>query len=150
MGSGGATTVQMAADGSVIVTGVVAGTVASAVGSACTDGSESKAGYRWHHLATNKNDISDRSGGPWTPLFERMFAKAGMSLDAVENLVYLEGHKGPHPAEYHSEVYQRLEEELGDCRTVAQCRGRLVQALKRLADDVCTPGSVLHQWVTKT
>lgn len=149
MGSGGATTVQMAADGSVIVAGVVAGSVASSVGSACSDGAESKDGYRWHHLATNKNDISERSGGPWTPLFERVFAKAGMSLDAVENLVYLDGHKGPYPAEYHSEVYQRIEESLGDCRTVAQCRSRLVQALKGLADEVCTPGSMLHQWVTK-
>ncbi|HYO57046.1 AHH domain-containing protein [Archangium sp.] len=146
----GATTVRMVADGTVIVTGVAAGTAASAVGSACTDGSGSKAGYHWHHLATNKNDISERYGGPWTPLFERIFARAGMSLEAAENLVYLKGHKGPHPEEYHSEVYQRLEEALGECRTVAQCRSRLVQALKELADDVCTPGSLLHQLVTKT
>ncbi len=146
----GATTVQMAADGTIVVTGVAAGSVASAVGSACADGSENKAGYHWHHLATNKNDISARSGGPWTPLLERIFARAGMRLDSAENLVYLKGHKGPHPEEYHSEVYQRLEEALGECRTVTQCRSRLVQALKELADEVCTPGSLLHQLVTKT
>ncbi len=146
----GATTVRMVADGTVVVTGVAAGTAASGVGSACADGSESKAGYHWHHLATNKNDISTVYGGPWTPLFERVFARAGMSLDAAENLVYLKGHKGPHPEEYHTEAYQRLVEALGDCRTVAQCRSRLVQALKDLADEVCTPGSLLHQLVTKT
>jgi hypothetical protein len=146
----GAAAVQMVADGTIVVTGVAAGTAASAVGSACTDGSESQEGYRWHHLATNKNDISARSGGPWTPLFEKLFTRAGMSLDAKENLVYLKGHSGPHPAEYHSEIYLRLEEALGDCRTVAQCRSGLVGELNRLADEVCTPGSELHQWVTKT
>ncbi|WP_233262262.1 AHH domain-containing protein [Vitiosangium sp. GDMCC 1.1324] len=112
----GATTVQMATDGTVIVTGVAAGTAASAVGSACADGSESKAGHQWHHLATNKNDTSTVAGGPWTPLFEKLFAKAGMSLDAAENLVYLKGHKGPHPEEYHSEVYQRIESVLRTVR----------------------------------
>ncbi|HZH16523.1 MAG TPA: AHH domain-containing protein, partial [Archangium sp.] len=147
----GAATVQMMADGTIVVTGVAAGTAAaSAVGSACTDGAESREGYYWHHLATNKNAISERSGGPWTPLFEKLFMRAGMSLDSKENLVYLKGHRGPHPAEYHSEIYQRLEDALGDCRTVAQCRGSLVSELKRLADEVCTPGAVLHQWVTKT
>ncbi|HYO72288.1 MAG TPA: AHH domain-containing protein, partial [Archangium sp.] len=145
----GAATVQMVADGTIVVTGVAAGTAASSVGSACTDGAESKEGYRWHHLATNKNDISERSGGPWTPLFERLFTKAGMSLDAAENLVYLKGHKGPHPAEYHLEVYRRLDEALEGCRTVEQCRSKLVRVLKGLADEVCTPGPELHQWVTK-
>jgi hypothetical protein len=120
------------------------------VGSASTDGAESKEGYRWHHLATNKNDISTRYGGPWTPLFEKLFAKAGISLDAAENLVYLKGHKGPHPEEYHSEVYQRLEAALRNCQTVAQCRSNLVRALSKLADEVCTPGASLHQWVTRT
>ena len=147
---GGTTAVQMVADGSVIVTGVAAGTGASAVGSACTDGSESKDGHQWHHLATNKNELSERSGGPWTPLFERIFAQAGMSLDAAENLVYLKGHKGPHPEAYHSEVYQRLKVAIRDCQSVAQCRRKLVRALKRLADDVCTPGSSLHQLLTET
>lgn len=146
----GAATVRMMADGTVIVTGVAAGTaVASAVGSACTDGAESREGYYWHHLATNKNEISARSGGPWTPLFEKLFAKAGMRLDAAENLVYLKGHKGPHPEEYHSEVYQRLEAALRKCQTVAQCRSNLVRALSKLADEVCTPGASLHQWVTR-
>jgi hypothetical protein len=72
-----------------------------------------------------------------------------MSLDAAENLVYLAGHQGPHPEAYHQEVYRRLEEVLEDCQTVSQCRSALRAALKTLADDVCTPGSLLNRLVTK-
>jgi len=146
----GATTVQMVADGTIIVTGVAAGTAASAVGSACSDGSAKKDGYHWHHLATNKNDISSVSGGPWTPLFERFFTKAGMNLDAAENLVYLKGHKGPHPEAYHNAVYTRLEDALRRCQTLEQCRTSLRAELKRLAEEVCTPGSWLHRLATKS
>jgi hypothetical protein len=145
----GAATVQMVADGTLIVTGVAAGTAASAVGSACTDGSDPKDGYQWHHLATNKNDISTVHGGPWTPLFEELFARTGMGLDAAENLVYLKGHKGPHPEAYHREVYSKLVAALEGCETASQCRSKLLGALKKLADEVCTSGSRLHKLVTK-
>ncbi|MCY1073505.1 AHH domain-containing protein [Archangium lansingense] len=148
---GSASTVQMVADGTIIATGVAAGTAAaSPVGSACTDGSESQDGYHWHHLATNKNDISERFGGPWTPRFEQLFELAGMSLDAAENLVYLKGHKGPHPEAYHEAVFEKLNSELRDCGAVSRCRGKLLEALGRLAEEVCTPGSRLHRLVTKS
>jgi HNH/ENDO VII superfamily nuclease len=147
---GGATTVQMAADGTVVITGVAAGTAAATAGSACTDGSESKDGHHWHHLATNKNEISMQNGGPWTPLFEDVFRKAGMGLDAVENLVYLQGHKGPHPEEYHREVYRKLSRAVQGCTTVSRCKLKLIEALGELADEVCTPGSRLHQLATKS
>ncbi|OJT16813.1 hypothetical protein BO221_47780 [Archangium sp. Cb G35] len=146
----GASAVQMVADGTVLVTGVAAGTVATTVGSACTDGSEAKDGYYWHHLATNKNSISALHGGPWTPRFEDIFEQAGMSLDAKENLVYLKGHKGPHSKAYHQEVHRRLESVLLQCRTPNQCRSFLAEELKKIADDVCTPGTLLHQLLTKT
>jgi len=148
----GATTVQMVADGTIVVTGVAAGTAASssALGSACSDGSESKAGHHWHHLATNKNKTSTSQGGPWTPVFEKLFAKAGMSLDAAENLVYLKGHQGPHPEAYHERVYEQLQAAVAHCRTQKQCRTALVEALRDLADELCTPGSWLHRVVTKT
>ncbi len=146
----GATTVQMVADGTVLVTGVAAGTAAAAVGSACADGSEEKDGHHWHHLATNKNEVSTASGGPWTPLFEEIFEAAGMSLDAAENLVYLKGHKGPHPEEYHRRVYEELSTAVTGCGTVSHCKRKLVEALRKLADEVCTPGSRLHRLVTKS
>jgi hypothetical protein len=145
----GVATVQMVADGTILVTGVAAGSVATTVGSACTDGSEPKDGHQWHHLATNKNDISTAHGGPWTPLFEELFARTGMSLDAAENLVYLKGHRGPHPEAYHREVYAKLVAAVEDCETASRCRSKLMEALKRLADEVCTPGSRLHTLVTK-
>jgi HNH/ENDO VII superfamily nuclease len=137
---GSASTVQMMADGTVIVAGVAAGTVASVVGSACTDGT----------VATNKNDISAVYGGPWTPLFKRLFTRAGMSLDAAENLVYLKGHKGPHPEAYHEAVYDKLRAALSDCETVARCRLSLAKTLKEIADETCTPGSRLHRLVTRS
>jgi hypothetical protein len=145
----GATAVTMAADGTMVVAGVAAGTAASTVGSACTDGSEKKDGHHWHHLATNKNEISTLSGGPWTPLFEELFEAAGMSLEASENLVYLKGHKGPHPAAYHEGVYEKLRLALRGCGPVLDCKRKLVDALRRLTDEVCTPGSRLHQLLTR-
>jgi hypothetical protein len=33
--------------------------------------------------------------------------------------------------------------------TVSQCRDRLVEALKQLANEICTPGSRLHRLATK-
>jgi hypothetical protein len=144
----GATTVQMVADGTIVVAGAAAGTAAAALGSACTDGSEKKDGHQWHHLATDKNENSAAQGGPWTPVFRGLFARAGMSLDAAENLVYLKAHKGPHPEEYHREVYQRLQRALGQCRTKTECRSGLVEALKELMDEVCTDGSRLNRLLT--
>lgn len=82
-------------------------------------------------------------------MFKVLFDQAGMSLNALENLVYLENHRGPHSEEYHAEVYRRIKAALDDCETVVQCRGRLVDELKKLADDVCTPGSMLHRLATK-
>ncbi|MFE8604707.1 AHH domain-containing protein [Archangium violaceum] len=73
-----------------------------------------------------------------------------MSLEVKENLVYLKGHKGPHPEDYHQAIYQRLQRALGQCRTTAQCRAFLVDALQSLADEVCTNGSQLHRLLTKS
>lgn len=148
----GAATVQMVADGTIVVTGVAAGTAAASpvVGSACTDGAESREGYHWHHLATNKNEISARYGGPWTPLLNELFVSVGMSLDAKENLVYLKGHKGPHPEEYHSTIYRRLEAALAKCQSLEHCQRSLKDELRKLAAEICTPGTRLHRLVTRT
>jgi hypothetical protein len=149
-----ATAVQMVADGTLVVSGVAVGTAASSAsgggaGSACADGSVKKDGYQWHHLATDKNTTSSLRGGPWTPRFQDLFARAGMTLEDPENLVYLQGHKGPHPEEYHAEIFERLQSALGPCRTHEQCRGNLSRALRRAATDVCTPGSQLHRLATQ-
>jgi hypothetical protein len=145
-----AATAHVVADGTIVIAGAAMGTAgSSAAGSACSDGAPKKDGHQWHHLATNKNDISTLNGGPWTPLFEDLFAVAGMGLDAPENRVYLKNHQGPHPEEYHDEIYRSLRAATRNCRSVSDCKRRLVEALRQLADKVCTPGSRLHLLATK-
>ncbi len=101
-----------------------------------------------HHICTDKNELSDANGGPWTPVYEALFGRAGMSLNDPANKVRIRGHRGPHPEEYHELVFERLRRALGDCRNVAQCRQALVGELRRLAEDLTTPGSYLRQLVT--
>ncbi|MCY1074185.1 AHH domain-containing protein [Archangium lansingense] len=140
------------ADGTVVLMGVTANTATAAVSAARTTGActESKQdGHQRHHLCTNKNDISENNGGPWTPDFEILFKKAGMSLDDPANIVYLRDHKGPHPKEYHSEIFERLNDEIKTCRTRAECQAKLVDELDRIAGEVCTPGSKLNKLATR-
>jgi hypothetical protein len=108
------------------------------------DGSTQK-----HHMATIANRKSTLRGGPWTPRFEQLFARAGMRLKDPENIVPLEGHKGPHPQRYHELVHESLNRALGNCRTLADCRARLLIALDDLAQSVATPGTDLNRLVTQ-
>jgi hypothetical protein len=103
----------------------------------------------WHHIATNKNSISTLRGGPWTPLFKRLFARAGMKLNDPANKVYIQGHKGPHPQAYHEAVYDRLRKALEDCTSTQQCRQSLTKALQELAREISTTGSGLNKLVTQ-
>jgi hypothetical protein len=139
------------ADGTVVLMGVTASTAAAAVTSAVsaarTTGAcaeSGQGGHQRHHLCTNKNEISESSGGPWTPRFEKIFTRAGMSLEDPANVIYLRDHKGPHPEAYHREIFKRLELALGTCRTRAECQAKLVSALDKIAGEVCTPGSPLN------
>ncbi|MFL5348809.1 MAG: AHH domain-containing protein [Hyalangium sp.] len=136
-------------EGALVVAGVAAGGVSGALRSACTDGTTKPPGYQTHHLATGENEISFARGGPWTPAFEEIFAKAGMSLEDKANKVTLLGHFGPHPEEYHAEIFKRLQEVIERCGTQQECKGKLVEALKKIADEVCTPGTKLHRLITK-
>ncbi|HYO70958.1 MAG TPA: AHH domain-containing protein [Archangium sp.] len=115
---------------------------------ACRDASD-KGEAKAHHIATNKNDISDVSGGPWTPRFETLFARAAMSLDDPANIVHLIAHQGPHPEAYHQEIYTRLETALGRCRGKAECRAKIVEELDEIAADICKSGSALNKLLTK-
>ena len=103
-----------------------------------------------HHIASNKWWTSPHQGGPWSPRLKKLFDRAGMSLDDAANKVRVKGHKGPHPREYHEEVFERLREATQTCRTVQQCREALVAELRRLAIEIITPGSHLHKLVTRS
>ncbi len=101
-----------------------------------------------HHLATIRNEKSSKTGGPWTPLFRKLFKKAGMELKDPENIVEVPGHRGPHPAEYHRRVMRHLLDATEQCRTVVQCREALTGALRELAEEANTPGTELNRLLT--
>lgn len=72
-----------------------------------------------------------------------------MKLKDEENIVPVEGHKGPHPERYHRMVYERLSKAMGNCRSIAVCRAKLKLELDDLAQEVSTPGTELNQLVTR-
>jgi hypothetical protein len=137
------------AEGVLFITGVAGGTASSTLRSACQELSFRGPGYSRHHLATNKNLDSNTSGGPWTPRFALLFGLAGLDLDDEANLVNLLNHFGPHPEEYHEEVHERLRRALGGCKAKPQCKAALLEELRRIADEVCTPGSRLNRLITR-
>ncbi|ADO70238.1 AHH domain-containing protein [Stigmatella aurantiaca] len=102
-----------------------------------------------HHICTNKNLASAASGGPWTPQCEKIFKKAGMSLEDAANKVRLNGHEGPHPERYHKEVVDRLERAVERCRTTETCRIKLMRELANISDELLTPGSPLRSFIVK-
>jgi hypothetical protein len=51
--------------------------------------------------------------------------------------------------EYHQIVYRRLDRALGDCRSIAGCRGRLTRELRALAEEIATPGTEANRLVTQ-
>ncbi|MFP2904159.1 AHH domain-containing protein [Pyxidicoccus sp. 3LFB2] len=104
---------------------------------------------REHHMATDKNSVSTARGGPWTPRFRKIFKKAGMELKDPENIVPVEGHKGPHPQRYHELVFAELDAATAHCRTVTACRASLQSALRRLAREITTRDSELNLLVTR-
>ncbi len=102
-----------------------------------------------HHIATICNDKDPKRGGPWTPRFRAIFAKAGMSMEDPANKMPLPGHYGPHPERYHQIILKELTEATESCRTVVECRQALTGALRALAKQIATPGSELNQLVTR-
>lgn len=56
-----------------------------------------------HHIATNKGIQSG-----YTEKFEKIFSKAGMSLEDPLNKMTLPGHLGRHSERYHRYVLERL------------------------------------------
>jgi A nuclease family of the HNH/ENDO VII superfamily with conserved AHH len=101
-----------------------------------------------HHIGTIANEISTLRGGPWTPRLRELYARAGMLLEDIENIVPIKGHKGPHPQRYHEIIYERLRKALGGCSAVQECRGKLTNALNKLATEIATPGTELNRLVT--
>jgi len=71
-----------------------------------------------------------------------------MTLEDAENKLSLPGHKGPHPQEYHEEVYRRLlnaTDGLSGESYVTVLR----QTLNELATEIAIPGSRLNRLITQ-
>jgi len=102
-----------------------------------------------HHIATDKWLEATHSGGPWTPRFQELFDRAGMSLNDPANKVRVRGHKGPHPQDYHEEVFERLRRAMQDCRSIHSCQDALRAELGELAQEISTEGSYLNTLITR-
>jgi hypothetical protein len=102
-----------------------------------------------HHIATDKWTKATHSGGPWTPRFQELFDRAGMSLNDSANKVRVKGHQGPHPQEYHEEVYERLRRAMQDCGSIQSCQEALRAELRELAQEISTEGSYLNELITR-
>ncbi|ATB42784.1 hypothetical protein CYFUS_008263 [Cystobacter fuscus] len=101
-----------------------------------------------HHIATVENSKSTARGGPWTPLFKKLFNKAGMSMEDPANTIPLLGHKGPHPEEYHQLVHKHLKGATDKCSNQQECALALRQALRQLAEEIIREGSRLNKLLT--
>jgi hypothetical protein len=102
-----------------------------------------------HHIATDKWAEATHSGGPWTPRFQEIFDRGGLSLNDPANKVRVKGHIGPHPQEYHEEVYRRLDEATTRCRTMQICKKALEMELRSLAEEISTSDTWLNRLVTR-
>jgi hypothetical protein len=101
-----------------------------------------------HRIATRSRRKETRAGPAWTPRFEALFARAGMSLEDPLNLLYLQEHALPHFEAYHQEVYDRLQATLEGCGDEETCAGVLRMALRRLSAELCTPDTPLSTLVS--
>lgn len=97
-----------------------------------------------HHVMTITNSISSRTGGPWTPRFEALARKAGVSLDSHLNKVVVKGHWGPHSKEYHMAVYKTLVKATQGLEGDAY-RHAFRAALSRMRKEVARPGTPLNR-----
>lgn len=138
--SGEAVTVALTPDAVALTARAMGGATAGPVGQEGHD----------HHIATNKWWKSTNNAGPWSPQFQKIFDRADMTLDDPANIVHVKGHKGPHPQEYHEEIFRRLSSSVRDCRTMEQCRKALTAELGQLGQEIATPGSDLNKLVTRT
>ncbi|MBK7758571.1 MAG: AHH domain-containing protein [Deltaproteobacteria bacterium] len=96
-----------------------------------------------HHIMTNKNWVSDATGGPWSPRFAAMARDAGMTLEDAANKAATEG---PHPAEYHKLGWTLDEATRG---LVGDAYAAAFRAeLSVLRAEIITSGSRLNRLVT--
>jgi hypothetical protein len=121
------------------------------VGTVITKSSRAaKSAYKWlngplHHIFTNKNY---KAGKQWSKVFEPIFKKAGYKLDDAINKVFVPGHKGPHPEEYHEFIYDQLTQALKG-KKGKEYKEAFEGTMKKLADMAQEEGSYLNKLLKK-
>ena len=70
-----------------------------------------------------------------------------MSLEDAANKVHIPGHFGPHPEAYHQAIYDRLAAATKGLSGPAY-KDALMNELKRLGQEVQTPGTTLNNLLT--
>jgi hypothetical protein len=100
-----------------------------------------------HHIATNKNWVSTLQGGPWSPIFDKIFKKAGMTLEDAANKVSIPGHYGPHPEAYHQAIFEKLSNATDGLSGQAY-KDALLKELAVISQQVQTVGSKLNKLLT--
>ncbi len=98
-----------------------------------------------HHIATNKNTLAKQK---WTLQFEHLFGKVGLSLKDPRNKVFVVGHQGPHPPQYHEAVFERLSKAINGL-TGDAAQDAFLKELDILGKEVAIPGTPLNALVTK-
>ncbi|HEU0014978.1 MAG TPA: AHH domain-containing protein [Longimicrobium sp.] len=101
-----------------------------------------------HHIATDKNERSSARGGPWTPRFEPLFERAGLSMNDPRNKVAIEGHFGPHPEAYHRAVYDRLVQATRGLTGRDYSRA-FEQELREIGTELQTRGTALNRMIAR-
>jgi hypothetical protein len=72
-----------------------------------------------------------------------------MSLQAPENLIEIEGHKGAHGPDYNKIILSRLKEAIkGLLAHTEAYKEALKQALRGLKQELAKPGSQLNRMIT--
>ena len=96
---------------------------------------------------TDKNNISTRAGGPYTPKFEALANKRGITLQDAMNKLELPGHKGPHP-EYNKAVYEHLQGATDGLSGPAYNQA-FDKVLAWLREQTLTPGTIYNTLATR-
>ena len=102
----------------------------------------------FHHIASDKS-------AKYAPEFMKIFSKANvkgtkkenrLTLDSLENVRPVIGHKGPHGKKYHKIVLARLQTAVSDqVEYSADYKSALIGALDSLYFEINTPGTELYK-----
>ncbi|MBO2930307.1 hemagglutinin repeat-containing protein [Metapseudomonas otitidis] len=103
-----------------------------------------------HHICTNKCSAGANGQIAWTKEYQRFFDGAGLDINrAVENLVAVPGHRGPHPDAYHQYVYGSLEQATRNLMPNTKSYNLAVtQTLERIKSEAVIVGSQVNKWLT--